>query len=140
MERYMTSYIALIHKDDDSDFGVSFPDFPGCVTAGASMDEARAMAEQALSLHIDGMLEDNEKIPAPSGLSSVMEQRKNMDAVAFLVPAISSSQRTVRVNITVREGELQQIDAFADRHKMTRSGFLIQAAQAAIANEQQKGG
>jgi len=136
----MTSYIALIHKDDDSDFGVSFPDFPGCVTAGGSMDEARAMAEQALSLHIDGMLEDNEEIPAPSDLSSVMEERRNREAVAFLVPAISSSQRTVRVNITIREGELQQIDAFADRHKMTRSGFLVQAAQTAIADERWKRG
>ena len=28
----MRQYIALIHKDADSDFGVSFPDFPGCVT------------------------------------------------------------------------------------------------------------
>jgi predicted RNase H-like HicB family nuclease len=136
----MTSYIALIHKDDDSDFGVSFPDFPGCVAAGGSMDEARAMAEQALSLHIDGMLEDNEKIPAPSDLSSVMEERRNREAVAFLVPAISSSQRTVRVNITIREGELQQIDAFADRHKMTRSGFLVQAAHTAIADERRKSG
>ena len=44
----MTSYIALIHKDEGSDYGVSFPDFPGCVTAGASLDEARGMAEEAM--------------------------------------------------------------------------------------------
>src|SRR6187402_2615575 len=44
----MTSYIALIHKDEDSDYGVSFPDFPGCVTAGRSMDAALALAEEAL--------------------------------------------------------------------------------------------
>ncbi len=24
------NYIALIHKDRKSDYGVSFPDFPGC--------------------------------------------------------------------------------------------------------------
>ena len=35
-------YIALIHKEDASDYGVSFPDLPGCVTAGATLDEARA--------------------------------------------------------------------------------------------------
>jgi len=134
----MTSYIALIHKDEDSDYGVSFPDFPGCVTAGRSMDEALALAEEALSLHIDGMLEDEEAVPAPSNLSSIMQQRENMRAVAFLVPAPVSSQKTVRVNITIREGELQQIDAFAERHKMTRSGFFIQAAQTAIAAERRK--
>ena len=50
----MTSYIALIHKEPRSDFGVSFPDFPGCVTAGRTLDEARKMAEEALALHVDG--------------------------------------------------------------------------------------
>ena len=134
----MASYIALIHKDNDSDYGVSFPDFPGCVTAGSSMEDALSMAEEALSLHIDGMLEDKETIPAPSSLSSIMQKREQMNAVACLIPAISSSQKTVRINVTVREGELQQIDAFADRHKMTRSGFLIQAAQTAIAEERRK--
>jgi predicted RNase H-like HicB family nuclease len=134
----MASYIALIHKDNDSDYGVSFPDFPGCVTAGSSMEDALSMAEEALSLHIDGMLEDKETIPAPSSLSSIMQKREKMNAVACLIPAISSSQKTVRINVTVREGELQQIDAFADRHKMTRSGFLIQAAQTAIAEERRK--
>jgi predicted RNase H-like HicB family nuclease len=136
----MTSYIALIHKEQTTDYGVSFPDFPGCVTAGKSLEDAQAMAGEALSLHIDGMLEDGETIPSPSPLSSIMQDRQNLNAVAFLVPAITSSQKVVRVNITIREGDLQQIDAFADRHKMTRSGFLIQAAQTAIADERRKTG
>jgi len=42
-------YIAIIHKDPDSDFGVSFPDFPGCITAGRTLDEAKEMAREALS-------------------------------------------------------------------------------------------
>jgi len=36
----MANYIALLQKEEDSDFGVSFPDFPGCVTAGRTLDEA----------------------------------------------------------------------------------------------------
>jgi predicted RNase H-like HicB family nuclease len=44
----MCQFIALIHKDADSDYGVSFPDLPGCVTAGATLDEARDMAAEAL--------------------------------------------------------------------------------------------
>ena len=43
----MRNYIGVIHKEADSDFGVSFPDFPGVVTAGKSFDDARAMAEEA---------------------------------------------------------------------------------------------
>ena len=39
----MRPYIALIHKEPNSDYGVSFPDLPGCVTAGTTIDEARTM-------------------------------------------------------------------------------------------------
>jgi predicted RNase H-like HicB family nuclease len=42
---------------------VSFPDFPGCVTAGRTSEEARRRAAEALSFHIAGMVEDGEKIP-----------------------------------------------------------------------------
>ena len=61
----MRPYIALIHKDAKSDYGVSFPDLPGCVTAGATLEEARAMASEALALHLEGMAEDGDAIPEP---------------------------------------------------------------------------
>jgi predicted RNase H-like HicB family nuclease len=64
-------YIAYLHKDRDSDFGVSFPDFPGCVTAGRTLEEARRMAVEALTLHIQGMVEDDEVVPAPSNLDAL---------------------------------------------------------------------
>jgi predicted RNase H-like HicB family nuclease len=70
----MPNYIGLIHKDADSDFGVSFPDFPGVITAGITLDDARAMAEEALLFHIDGMVEDGEVIPEPSTLQEVLKQ------------------------------------------------------------------
>src|SRR5277367_1560765 len=61
-------YIAYVHKDPTSDYGVSFPDFPGCVTAGKTLEEARRMVQEALCLHIAGMIEDGDKLPAPSTL------------------------------------------------------------------------
>ena len=70
----MRNYIGLIHKDAESDFGVSFPDFPGVVTAGKSLDDARAMAEEALAFHIEGMLADGEVVPEPSSLEDVMQR------------------------------------------------------------------
>jgi predicted RNase H-like HicB family nuclease len=51
----MRPYIALIHKDPESDYGASFPDLPGCVTAGRTLDEAREMAVEALALHLEGL-------------------------------------------------------------------------------------
>lgn len=56
----MRQYIGLIHKDPGSDYGVSFPDLPGCVTAGLDLDDARRMAEDTLALHLAGMAEDEE--------------------------------------------------------------------------------
>jgi predicted RNase H-like HicB family nuclease len=79
----VTSYIALIRKDADSDFGVKFPDFPGCVSAGATFEEARRMAQEALELHVHGMREDGDALPAPSSLDAIMADPGNTGAEAF---------------------------------------------------------
>ena len=129
----MANYIAVVHKDPKSDFGVSFPDFPGCITAGSSIDEAKDMAHDALDLHIKGMLEDGENIPAPSNLEDIMADPDYSDAVAILVVTVSEEKpRSVRVNITVPEDMLRKIDAVAKKRGMSRSSFLVHAAQNAI--------
>src|SRR4051812_1470081 len=118
----MTAYIALIHKQADSDYGVSFPDLPGCITAGRTLDEARAHAGEALALHLDGMAEDGAAPPDPSNLAGVMRERENRDAVAFMVEAVPRHARSVRVNITLPEDVLRELDAFAEREGYSRSG------------------
>ncbi len=131
----MANYIAVVHKDPKSDFGVSFPDFPGCITAGSTIDEAKDMAYDVLSLHIKGMLEDSESIPAPSKLEDIIADPDYSDAVAILVVTVSATKpRSVRVNITVPEEILRKIDAVAKKRGMSRSSFLVNAAQNAIAS------
>jgi antitoxin HicB len=46
----MPHYIALIHKDADSCYGVSFPDIPGVFTGGDTIDEAMEQAVEVLQL------------------------------------------------------------------------------------------
>jgi len=133
----MRHYIALIHKENDSDYGVSFPDLPGCVTAGSTLDEARAMAVEALALHLEGMSEEKEPVPEPSSLEEVMADAVNRDGVAILVPAPDRPAKAVRVNITLPEEALQAIDKFAEAHGFTRSGFLTAAARKAMAEDLQ---
>lgn len=128
----MRPYIALIHKDADSDYGVSFPDLPGCITAGATLDEARTLAAEALALHLEGLAEDGEAAPEPSSLEAIMVDRANRDGVAILVDA-PRSVKTVRVNITLPEDALAEIDRAAESRGMTRSGFIVQAARKDIA-------
>ena len=81
----MTIYIAWLRKEAASDYGGDFPDFPGCVTAGKTLEEARRMAAEALQLHIAGMREDRAAIPNPSTLGSIMADPENREAEAFLV-------------------------------------------------------
>lgn len=133
----MANYIAVVHKEPKSDFGVSFPDFPGCITAGKTIDEAKDMAQDALSLHIKGMLDDGEKITAPTKLEDIMADPDYSDAVAILVVTISEpKQRSVRVNITIPEDMLHKIDAIAKKQGMSRSSFLVHAAQNAMRSGQ----
>lgn len=125
----MRNYIALIHKDLDSDYGVSFPDFPGVITAGTDLDDARRMAQEALELHVEGMIADGEAIPEPSSLEAVMAVDANRDGVAVLIPLKTTARKAVRLNITLPEDVLEKIDAYAEAHGLTRSGFLAQAAK-----------
>jgi predicted RNase H-like HicB family nuclease len=131
----MRNYIGLIHKEADSDFGVSFPDFPGVVTAGKSLDDARAMAEEALAFHIEGLVADGEAIPEPSSLEEVMANPENRDGVVILVGVKTEARKAVRVNVTLPEDVLEQIDRFAEAHGYTRSGFLTRAAKQAMEHE-----
>src|SRR5262249_60123877 len=119
-------YIAYLHKDRKSDFGVSFPDFPGCVTARKTLDEARRMAEEALALHIDGMAENGEPIPEPSTIDDLAEHPGMKGAVAFLVSV--GLDKTVRLNITGRESQVAAIDQKAEEAGMTRSAYMVRAA------------
>ena len=133
----MANYIAIVHKETKSDFGVSFPDFPGCITAGKNIDEAKDMAQEALTLHIHGMLEDREQLPVPSRLEDIMSDPDYANAIAYLVVSLPDARpRTVRVNVTVPEMTLRQIDAAAKKRGMSRSSFLVYAAQNAIQSTQ----
>jgi predicted RNase H-like HicB family nuclease len=120
-------YIAYLHKDSDSDYGVSFPDFPGCITAGTTLEEARRMAAEALSLHIAGMQEDREAIPQPSTLDELKTDPALKNAVAFLVE-VREPERTVRINITARESEIAEIDRLARTARLTRSAYMVRSS------------
>ena len=129
----MRHYIALIHKDANSDYGVSFPDLPGVISAGRTLDEARAMATEALAFHLEGLAEDGEAVPEPSTLEEIMAIAENKDGVAVLIDAPAADVKSVRVNITLPADVLGEIDDYAEREGFTRSGFLAQAAKKAMA-------
>ena len=87
-------YVAIVHKDADSDFGVSFPDFPGCITAGRTLEEAKEMALEALTGLIGAMLDTGESLPDPSAVDEVMRNPDFRDGIAFLVSIKQPEKRT----------------------------------------------
>src|SRR6266849_3922612 len=132
-------YIAYLHKDSKSDFGVSFPDFPGCVTAGKSLDQAARKAPEALAFHIAGMLEDGENIPKPSKIDDLIRDPDRQNAIAFLVTADFHKTKTVRVNITARENQIELIDRRARQAGMTRSAYMVQSATSGVGHKKREG-
>jgi predicted RNase H-like HicB family nuclease len=129
----MRYYIALVHKDQDSVYSVSFPDFPGCISVCDTLDAACALSVEALAVHVEGMGEDGDAVPEPSSLEQIMEHPENRGGVAILIPLRDPTARAVRVNITLPEDTLAEIDRYAEAHGFTRSGFLAQAAKRAMA-------
>ena len=125
----MTTYIALMYKDPDSDFSVSFPDFLGCITAGKTLEDARRMAAEALAFHIDGMRSGGEPIPEPSTVDAVKADPENEGALLFLVDVPDPPGRSQRINVTLPEDLIQAID----RTTKNRSRFLAEAARERLA-------
>ncbi len=126
-------YVAFIHSNTEPGHGISFPDFPGCVSDGDTIDEAVHRGTEALAFHVEGMIRDGEDIPAPRTVQAV-EVDQSLDewregAVVCFVPLILDKGSPRRVNVSLDYGLLQAIDDEANRRGMTRSAFLSSAAR-----------
>ncbi len=119
---------AVVEKEEQSHFGVFFPDFPGCVTAGDTPEEALELAAEALAGHVALMVEDGDEIPAPTLLEKLGPFEDLRVVCVSLVP-VSLPGKAVRVNITLDEGLVDDIDAVC----RNRSRFLADAARVELA-------
>lgn len=129
----MTSYIAIVHKEPGSDYGVSFPDFPGCVTAGRDLDDARAMAQEALEAHTDFMQKEGNDLPEPSSMEEAVRASLPEGLFATMVVSLDGEKsKVLRVNITIPARDLARIDRYAASRGLSRSAFMVQAARKAI--------
>jgi hypothetical protein len=87
-------------------------------------------AIEAIECHVEGLLLDGEKLPVPESIEHYRAEEKFSDGVWALVDVDVSklSGKAKRVNITLPERLLAQIDSFAARHGDSRSGLLAHAA------------
>lgn len=72
------TYWGLVHTDDDGGFGISFPDFPGCVSAADTMTELVEMGTEALNLHVEGCTRTAKKSPPRQQQSALKMARSGL--------------------------------------------------------------
>jgi predicted RNase H-like HicB family nuclease len=123
-------YPVYIEKDPESDYGVTVPDLPGCFSAGQTIEEALENAEEAILTHVEGLLLDDDVIPAPSSIESLKARFPAKTIVWGLVGADIGqlSKEVKRINISIPENMLSKIDSYARKEGESRSGFLASAA------------
>jgi len=132
-------YLGIIEKDADSAWGMWFPDMPGCFPATDEFDDFPRAAAELLRQHVEAMESHGIAVPEPRLAIEAMadkEVRRSLKggATTMLVPLLADPGRTVRVNVTVERGLLEQIDEAAETRGLTRSAFLAQAAREKIAS------
>ncbi len=129
-------YIAFIHKEPDSVYGVSFTDLPGCISAGETIDEAVQSAVEALAGHVRMLEADGDPVPAPRDFDAIMAdpdlEEDRQGAMTTIVPLVRDRGSTARINVSFDLGLLEAIDAAAKARKQTRSAFLASAARREI--------
>jgi predicted RNase H-like HicB family nuclease len=89
----MAGYIALVHKDEGTSYGVSFPDLPGCISAGDTFEEAVANAAEALAAHLALMRADGDTIPAPRSFDELKRDREFLVDAADAIVTVVQPQR-----------------------------------------------
>lgn len=122
----------VLHKDADSDYGVTVPDVPGCFSAGATVSEALENAQEALALHFEGLVADGDALPQAQEVDVHMGNPDYAGGVWAVVDFDVTPYlgKAVRFNATLPENLLHRIDDVVkkDHRYASRSGFLATAA------------
>lgn len=132
------NYPVVIHKDRKSDYGVSVPDLPGCVSAGATVDDALARVREAIELHLEGLIEAGGVVPLATPIERLRTDPDYADGSWAIVDVDESTLRVkiARIGVTMPQRVLDAIDRHAKAHGETRSGLLARAAVRYIGREE----
>ena len=130
----MTYAIAIVHEEAGV-YGASFPDLPGCIAAGDSLDEVLQRGAAAATAYVESLIEDGEPIPVLRTLDQLKADRSfREDAEDGMIVGLSIDLpgKAVRVNVSLDENLVSAIDLAAERAGLSRSAFLAAAAKAKL--------
>ena len=131
-------FLVVLHTETDrTDYGVTVPDLPGCVSAGDTLEQALANAGEAILGHLEVMVEDGKPVPEPNSMVPSLGPGRMIGAVKVDLAELEALRETVRLNISMARRTLERIDEAARLAGTTRSGFLAMAALEHINRRQQ---
>ncbi|HLJ72492.1 MAG TPA: type II toxin-antitoxin system HicB family antitoxin [Roseiarcus sp.] len=121
-------YFVLI-DGEAGDYGVAFPDLPGCVAMGDTVEGALANAADALRDWIDLTEENGDSVPPPRPLEALRTDGEVARALSdgaslAAVPLVRETGKSIKANLSLDAGLLAAIDEEAQRRKLTRSAFI----------------
>jgi predicted RNase H-like HicB family nuclease len=127
----MVAVVALLHGEPGA-YGISFPDFQGCISGGASVDEALRRGRETLTFHVENMIDVGEALPKVRDVAEIKADPGFLEDFSDAIVAVVDVElpsRSVRVNISIDERLLERIDQTAASAGETRSGFIAEAAR-----------
>lgn len=133
----MAHYIAVLVPERSGGWAVLFPDLPGCASQGETLDEAVAMATDALAGHLAVARDYGDIIPPPRSVDEIRSddawcsENKVQWSKAMVSPILVRPPlgRPERVTISMDSNILREIDAYAEKRDLTRSAVLTAGAE-----------
>ena len=125
----MKTYFALANKDPDSPYGLWFSDVAGCFSAADREEDVMSNAIEALLLHLENEEQPHSRQVHEIASDPSVAQELASGSYLIAVPLVTAKNRSVRVNLSLDKGIVDAIDAAARMRRLSRSGFLAEAAQ-----------
>jgi predicted RNase H-like HicB family nuclease len=119
----MATFIAIVQSDVDLGYTASFPDFPGCAVGAPTVDLVIAKAREALMVHVERLLEANQRICTPTAADAI----ELGDALLLAAVEVPDDVRLTHVDLAIPALSLARIDCFARRHGLTRAALFVEA-------------
>ena len=125
-------YPAVLERGAHDTFGVWFPDFPGCVAAARSQEEAMAKAQETLAYGVDMLAERNAPLPEPTVFDAIAIP-KGCKFVTFFAVGVEPPDPSERVNVYLPRSLIARVDRQAAELGMSRSSYFGLAASRMLA-------
>jgi predicted RNase H-like HicB family nuclease len=116
-------YPAVLERGEGGAVGLWFPDFPGCVVAAHSQEEAMARASDALADAMRGLAERDAPLPEPTPLEAI-GLPPACDVIGFVAVGATPPDPSERVNVYLPKSLIERADRRAAELGMNRSSFF----------------